>query len=294
MEWTHRPYRDEKDFLALLAFLSDCNAAAPTAGYIQPGDLSWWLGQNEVLNPPDCVEIFEDSVGRVLGFVFSDPPTWAVTQASPGSSDALLDDMLTHSRARAGDAELTVWTFEGDASLIAALKRHSFIRTDKRTVQFEYRSAQQGLPELPKLPVGFSFTAISDNSQLKTARVKLHRAVWHPSQVTASAYEHLRASPAYDLELDVALVGSDGQLVAYALGWIDPKTRTGVMEPVGTHPDHRGQGLGRMVVQEVNRRLAERGAERIIIRTPESNVGACRLYASAGFQNIGYIYDYSR
>ncbi|CAM3279561.1 Acetyltransferase (GNAT) family protein [Deinococcus saxicola] len=294
MEWTHRSYRDEKDFLALLAFLSATNAADSAAGYIQPGDLSWWVRQNEVLNPQDSIEIFETRAGRVLGFVFSDPPTWAVIQALPGQPNALLDDMLTHSRARAGDAELTVWTFEGDAPLAAALGRHGFTRGGRRTVQFEYRPVKQGFPAPPRLPAGFSFTTISDDPQLKTRRVDLHRAVWHPSQVTAAAYEHLRASPAYDSELDIALVGSDGQLVAYALGWFDPRTRMGVMEPVGAHPDHRGQGLGRLVVQEVNQRLAERGAARIIIRTPESNVGACRLYTSAGFQNTGYIYDYSR
>ncbi|CAM3630065.1 GNAT family N-acetyltransferase [Deinococcus frigens] len=294
MNWTHRPYHGEADFLALLALLSACNAADPSAGYIQPGDLSWWIRQNEVFKPQDSIEIFEDSAGQMLGFVFSDPPTWAVVQALPGVPGSLLDDMLGHARGRAGNAELTVWAFEGDGALIAALKRHSFTRTDRRTVQFEYCPADQGIPDAPRLPAGFSLTAIPDDHQLKTRRVELHQAVWHPSQVTAAAYDHLRASPAYDSELDVALVGPGGQLVAYALGWFDPRTRIGVMEPVGTHPGHRGQGLGRLTVREVNRRLAECGAERIIIRTPESNAGAVRLYASANFRITGYVCDYSR
>ncbi|CAM4084047.1 GNAT family N-acetyltransferase [Deinococcus marmoris] len=292
MEWTHRPYRDEKDFLALLAFLSDCNAAAPTAGYIQPGDLSWWLRQNEILNPPDCVEIFEDDAGKILGFTFNNPLTWAAIQALPGTPGAVLDDMLRHVRGRAGDAELTVAAFDGDGPLMETLERQGFKRNGERMLQYEYHPADQGVPALPSLPAGFSFISIADHRELSAARVELHQAVWHPSRVTLTAYQHLRASPAYDPELDVALMGPDGQLVSYALGWFDPHARSGLMEPVGTHPEYRRSGLGHLTVQEVNRRLTERGSERTVIVSFEKNAASVRLYASVGFKVTGYVNDY--
>jgi mycothiol synthase len=142
------------------------------------------------------------------------------------------------------------------------------------------------------LPHGFSFIHIPDDLHLKTERVNLHRAVWQPSQVTLDAYDVLRESPTYSSDLDVVLVTPEGQFAAYALGWFDPRTLIGIMEPVGTHPSYRGQGLGKLVVREVTRRLARMGAERVVIRTPESNRGAVKLYASSGFKVTGHLRDY--
>lgn len=292
MSSSHRPYAGETDFHALLADLSEMNAAHPAAGFIQPGDLTWWARQNQVFDPHQAIELFQDENGHSLGFVLNDPPTWAVIQAWPGVAEAVTDDMLRYARQQAGGEELTVWAFEGDTPLTAALGRAGFVHRDIRTVQFEYRPAEQGVPIVPALPAGFSFRAVLDDPALKTERVNLHRAVWHPSQVTLEAYEALRASPTYDPELDVVLATPESRLAAYALGWFDPHSRIGVLEPVGTHPEQRGRGLGRAVVQEVTRRLAERGAERILVRTPERNQAAVKLYAAAGFGVSGYVYDY--
>lgn len=212
----------------------------------------------------------------------------------PGTPAALLAEMLACAEQRAGEdvASLIVWAFEGDTALTVALDDKGYRRSDGKTIQFEYRPAEQGVPDISALPRGFSFIHIPDDLHLKTERVNLHRAVWHPSQVTPDAYEALRGSSVYDSGLDVVLVAPEGQFAAYALGWFDPRTLTGIMEPVGTHPSYRGQGLGKLVVREVTRRLAQRGAERVVIRTPESNRGAVRLYASSGFKVTGHLYDY--
>jgi len=291
MDSRHRPYVDETDFHALLADLSEMNVAHPAAGFIQPGDLTWWMRQNQLFDPYQAIELFQDGNGHALGFVFSDPSTWAVIQARPGVAEAVIDDMLRYARQRAGGEQLTVWTFEGDTSLAAALHRAGFARRDPRTIQFEYRP-QQGLPVVPTLPNGFSFRAVLNDYTLKTERVDLHRAVWDPSKVTLAAYEALRSALTYDLDLDVVVVRPEGRLAAYALGWFDPHSRMGVLEPVGTHPEQRGRGLGKAVVQEVTRRLADRGAERIIVRTPERNQAAVRLYAAAGFGVSGFVNEY--
>lgn len=287
---THRPYRDEADFLALLDFLSAANKTAPEAGYLQPADLTWWMRQNNIFKPQESIELFEDA-GKLCGFVFSNPPQWAAIQAAPHSPAALLDDMLAFAEARAGEKPLTVATFEGDAPLVAALERQDYGQ-GARMLNFEFHPHEQTLPDAGPLPDGFSFTSISDDPHLKSERVKIHQAVWHPSKVTLDAYEHLRTAPTYRPELDIALVAPDGRFAAYALGWYDPNTRIGIQEPVGTHPDFRGQGLGRLTVQEVTRRLIAAGANRITICTFEKNVAGVQLYLSSGYKHRGYIYDY--
>jgi hypothetical protein len=84
MNWQHRPYRDGQDFSAMLDFLSTANAVKPAAGFIQPGDLTWWVLQNNELNSQSSIELFHGDAGQLLGFVFSDPPTWAVVSSFAG------------------------------------------------------------------------------------------------------------------------------------------------------------------------------------------------------------------
>lgn len=288
-------YRGEEDFPALLDFLSRATLADSGAGYLHPGDLTWWLRQNNALKPQQSIKLFAEG-DTLLGFTFSDPATWAVIQALPGLPITLLDQMLEHVEQRAGDhkPELVVWAFEGDKSLVAALERKSYRRGGEGTCQLEHQPVAGSVIDLEiQFPEGYSFTAISDEPQIKRERVELHRAVWNPSRVTLDAYEHLRAASSYDMTLDVVLRTLGGQFAAYALGWYDAQTKLGIMEPVGVHPEYRRRGLGKLVVHEVTRRLTALGARRISIRTPQSNRAAVGLYISVGYKVTGRLWDYS-
>lgn len=293
---SHHPYRDDADFLALLDFLSLVNVSNPQAGYLHPGDLTWWIRQNTGFKPQDGIELFHDDSGGLLGFVFNDPPEWATIQAAPHVPAAVLDEMLAFAQARAAantEAPLTVAADAGDEALTRALEQARFTRTGERMCCFVYRPAAQGIPESTLLD-GFSFLSITDDPDLKAKRVELHRAVWHPSKVTLEAYEHLRAAPSYRADLDTVLVTPDGEWAAYALGWYDPRTGGGIQEPVGTHPQFRQRGLGRLVVQEVTRRLITLGAEKVSISTFDRHPAATALYRSVGYTLTGYVDDWRR
>ncbi len=58
--------------------------------------------------------------------------------------------------------------------------------------------------------------------------------------------------------------------------------RIGMLEPVGTHPDHQRRGLGRVVVREGLRRLATLGATVAYVGCADSKPAGC-LYRSVGF-----------
>lgn len=90
------------------------------------------------------------------------------------------------------------------------------------------------------------------------------------------------------------MLSPEGHFGAYALGWFDPVTRQGLMEPAGTHPPSRGQGLGRAAVVKVTRRRGDLGARHTVIRTRGTNRGAVALYTSAGYVQTGTLYDYAR
>ncbi len=75
-----------------------------------------------------------------------------------------------------------------------------------------------------------------------------------------------------------------GELAAYALFWLDPINRIGLLEPVGARVAYRRMGLSKAVLQEGLRRLQAYGARNALVSTGAANVPAIALYAAAGFE----------
>lgn len=56
---------------------------------------------------------------------------------------------------------------------------------------------------------------------------------------------------------------------------------------LGIHPDYRGKGLGRLLLQELLAEAVRWGLERATLEVRESNVGAIALYQKFGFKIAG-------
>jgi len=67
---------------------------------------------------------------------------------------------------------------------------------------------------------------------------------------------------------------------------MDPASRTGLFEPVGTSPAHRQKGLGPTVMIEGLRRLRALGAEGALVTYVGGNEAATRLHEPAGFGSV--------
>ena len=52
---------------------------------------------------------------------------------------------------------------------------------------------------------------------------------------------------------------------------------------LAVRPGHRGRGIGRLLLEEVERRATARGSSKITLEVHESNKGAMRLYRRFGF-----------
>ncbi len=284
----HRPYRDEADLTLLLRWLSD---HAPTT-FMHPGDLVWWLYQNTQVDPRQALELlFDGEAGgnELQGFGYCDG-SWSVLQGLPDLPAHVWDEMVAAAATRAG-GKLTVQPHEWDTPQLAALKRAGFELTDNRMVRL-VREVQPCDQEAVALPAGFHFADMSGSEVSPEDRVKVHQDVWHPSKVTLEAYGRLQAAPLYRPDLDVMVVAPSGEIAAYALGWFDPGSRTGLMEPVGTRAAFRRQGLGKGLIREVTHRFAALGAQKVTIGSYEKNVAAVALYTSAGYAARGFWVDW--
>ena len=87
----------------------------------------------------------------------------------------------------------------------------------------------------------------------------------------------------YHDELDLVTEAPDGSFASFVTVRIDPLTRMAELEPVGTHPNHRGKGLAKAVCAEGIRRVQKYNPTCIVILGAASTEAAANLYKSLGF-----------
>jgi ribosomal protein S18 acetylase RimI-like enzyme len=114
-------------------------------------------------------------------------------------------------------------------------------------------------------------------------RVLVQRSAFAGSTFTLERWRTMKRSPAGGLAVEALVRTPTGQPAAAATGWFAGVGRCGLLEPVGTHADHRGHGYGRDAVLGACAALANRGASAVAVATPSTNDAAVALYRSAGF-----------
>jgi GNAT superfamily N-acetyltransferase len=106
-------------------------------------------------------------------------------------------------------------------------------------------------------------------------------------------YERVRRTWPYRSELDRVAVDADGTVVAHCTAWLDERARSGLLEPVGTHPAHRRRGLATACCLDALRTLAAAGATTAQVSC-ESGAPACTAYRHAGFTTALHARAYRR
>lgn len=116
---------------------------------------------------------------------------------------------------------------------------------------------------------------------------------------TGAMYEKFTAGNTAEVNaaIDAALVVHPETIVATVLV-LDGETAVGhaALRPVTDHelevkkvfvtPSHRGQGVSRMLMLELERILAERGGSSLVLQTGDLQVAAIGLYESLGYRPI--------
>jgi GNAT superfamily N-acetyltransferase len=125
-------------------------------------------------------------------------------------------------------------------------------------------------------------------------RVLVQRSAFAGSTFTVERWHTMKRSPAGGLAVEALVRTPAGQPAAAATGWFAGAGRCGLLEPVGTHPDHRGHGYGRDAVRGACAALAERGASAVAVVTPSTNDAGVALYRSAGFTVVRENRDWVR
>ena len=81
-----------------------------------------------------------------------------------------------------------------------------------------------------------------------------------------------------------------GEVVGYAYAGVEGndymslRGPAGVLHDIVVDPAHRGQGVGRLLLDATLEALKAKGAPRVVLSTAERNESAQRLFARAGFR----------
>ena len=274
-----RTYVAGDDLDAMKSILRQGRRVSPRSGYWHPGELDWWFFYRQ---REWDVTVWEDDSGPA-GWIVLDPGTRSADMAirpdlRGGPSE---ERLIAHVDEVLGRGPVTLFAWADDEARATILARHGFGREGPAFQTFSFALADP--IAVPSLPEGFGLLdAVTE--QWVAERAECHHRAFDPSAMTADLYASFRAAPDYDRGLDVAVASDDGRIVAFAMAWFDPESRTGQLEPVGTRPHFWRRGLGRAANREAMRRLSSRGAVVACVNTYAGHEGNLAFYESCGFE----------
>ncbi|NND02739.1 MAG: GNAT family N-acetyltransferase [Acidimicrobiia bacterium] len=94
----------------------------------------------------------------------------------------------------------------------------------------------------------------------------------------AAMMRSLATNPQYRPELNVIARSADGRIASYCRGTVDPRSGVGSIDPVATHPDFQGRGLGKTIVLTCFAAQASLGGKEVYIGSGPPGSAGSHLY----------------
>jgi ribosomal protein S18 acetylase RimI-like enzyme len=287
-----RFYEEDADVALLQAFNAASIAATGGCGYVHPGDIPHRLfNGNKYFEPAEVMTVWEDRAG-VAAWVLVGPRHRSYdAQVRPDLRGGMFErEVLEYADARTAElmrlhgiesGQMLGDAFRCDLVRIELLAEMGWER-DEEPPYVINRARIADLAE-PVIPVGYSIRPVAGVEEA-AAVAALHAAAFPGAGWTTELYRYVMESPGYDPGRELVAEAAEGGLAAFAVTWYDDLNRTGLLEAVGTHPDHQQRGLGRAVVRFAAQHMATAGMEFAIVANFESNAASGALYRSAGFE----------
>ena len=287
-----RTYRGEADVALLQAFNAAAIAATDGCGYLHPGDIAHHLFiGNKYFEPAKVLTVWEDQSG-VAAWVLVGPRHRSFdAQVRPDLRGGKFErEVLQHGDARTAELmrlhgiesdRMLGHAFRCDLTRVGLLAEIGWV-PDGEPPYVINRARIADLAE-PVIPAGYTIRPVAGVEEA-AALAELHSAAFPGAGWTTELYRQVMESPGYDPGRELVAEAADGALAAFAVTWYDELNRTGLLEAVGTHPDHHRRGLGRAVVRFAAHHMTAAGMEFAIVASSASNTASEALYRSAGFE----------
>lgn len=107
---------------------------------------------------------------------------------------------------------------------------------------------------------------------------------------TPEGYASFISTQLKDPDKAVLVADDNGDVVGYAYAAVEGydymalRGPAGVLHDIIVDPEHRGRGVGRLLLEATLEFFRSRGVPRVVLSTAERNEAAQRLFASMGFR----------
>jgi ribosomal protein S18 acetylase RimI-like enzyme len=205
----------------------------------------------------------------------------------------VMDEYVAWAEARAREAGAKAispfWAIDFDKVLVRLMQERGFVIVPVDLPAPLFERTLDALPPI-QLPEGFTVQGVHnlDDGRLRAA---VTHGAWLKDDwaVYWAEYQQFIGSAVYDGARDLFVRSPDGRGASACTIWFDPVNGVGLFEPVGTHPDFQGRGLGKAVMAEGMRRMKAAGMNRAVVGFDPNNAAALALYTSMGFQASCYF-----
>jgi ribosomal protein S18 acetylase RimI-like enzyme len=276
------------------------NAAAITqtagCGYVHPGDIPHRLfNGNKLFDPAEVLTIWEDKEGvgawvmvgpHQRGFDDQVRPDLRGTQFESEVLGYAEQQTLELMRRHGIEGEqISCMSYQCDMTRIELLSSLGW-EHDGEPPWVVNLAALVDLVD-PAIPEGYLLRTASGLEEA-AALAKVHAASFGSSW-TPETYRKVMESPGYAAERELIVEADDGSLAAFTVTWYDAVNQTGLLEPVGTHQDHRRRGLGKALVMFAMNKMAAEGMKYATVVNAGTNEAARQLYRACGFKPWQFI-----
>lgn len=291
----HRPYQNIHDFLFMTSVLALGRKTSPLAYYVHIGDLSWWMFYSEadLSQWKDRIRLWEYR-GRLCGWSLIDP-IWESFDlfllpkiCSTEQAQEILDVTISQAEEIMKESQCnqirTFWVSEKDLDLIKNLQERGFSCENPFMWYLEHPMNQP--IQSSKLPMGFSIHPVQ-NEQDAIQRATASQSAFESKKASRDywlRYQRFMNSPVYNHNCNLVSQTPNGRVASFCTIWPDPVNHIGLFEPVGTHKDFQGQGLGKAIVLAGLDRLQSWGMKSAMVCVENDNHPAEEMYLGLGFK----------
>ncbi len=242
------------------------------------------------------VRLWKTGAGKLVGAVFPEGPGNIQLQIHPDYR-GIENEMVAWAEERLavptenGCRRVSVPAYDYDTHRQAVLSRRGYQQNRARFDYTRYRSMDAPIPEVAVADGYLVRTLGLDNGDGNWERycATVNRVFPHAKATVERCRVHRSATYNHDLVVE----SPDGTVASFCTVWLDDVNRAGIVDPVGTHPNHRQRGLAKVVVCAGLRHLKALGATVVYLGTYDS-AHTNRLYESLGFTDVDTLHMWEK
>lgn len=297
MAYTRHTYRGHHEFADLRRFLLDTWRITGTPYNWPPRRMSGFafhnhpdqLAQVEALMQKDW-HLWRNDHGQIIAAICTEYPGGVYPQLHPDYPQLTTELVMwaIHHHRHTGQAPdwVDVWVHSHSADLPAVLQAHGFVLHDAGMIQMR-ADLSRPLPDSAPPPPPYHIGTMRRDEQAAQRMADLLNTAFGRDIHSAAEYQTFqRLAPDYQAEYDFVVYagqGPDAPIVCTVGLSLYADVAAAVVEPVATHPLHRGHGLAQATLAHALVHAQAAGIRTVWVEVGAHNQRAQQTYQQAGF-----------